>query len=361
MSVTTTHPDFTGQTMYIGIDAHKSNWKIAIRTRDVHLKTFSMKPSPEELFRHLRRHYPNAAYKSVYEAGFCGYWIHRQLTACNIDNMIVNPSDVPTTDKEREQKSDPVDGNKLSRELSHDSLKGIFIPDVHLESLRCLHRLYEQNTQRSIQTKNRIKGFLHFVGVKLPPEFDRLNWSNRFIQFLKTESLPDSVHRTVLDVHINDLVSTRKTRSTLLRQIREISKELPIVQLLKTVPGIGLLTAFALYVELGDISRFKNFDALAAYVGLTPSVQSSDKTVIVNGITYRHCSHLRSTLVESSWVAIRNDEALLQTFTTLTKRMPKNEAIIRIAKKLLNRIRTVWKNQTPYIKGIIEIVKEKNP
>jgi transposase len=128
-----------------------------------------------------------------------------------------------------------------------------------------------------------------------------------------------------------------------------------IIKLLKTVPGVGPLTAFALYSELADINRFKNFDNLASYVGLVPSTHSSDTMVITGGISQRHSKHLRSTLIESAWVATRNDEALLSAFNQLIKHMPKSDAIIRIAKKLLNRIRFVWKNKTPYITGLVEI------
>jgi transposase len=353
MVLKTKSPDFAGQNLYVGIDTHNSNWKVSIRTRDIHLKTVSMNPSPEELNTHMNRHYPNGTYISVYEAGFCGYWIHRKLTEYNFKNIIVNPSDVPSTNKERDRKSDPIDSGKLSRERASDSLTGIFVPDVHQEALRCLHRVYEQNTRRTTQMKNRIKGFLHFIGISLPEEFDRTYWSNNFLDFLSHIPFADPLNRTVMAAYVNDLINARKARSALLLQIRKESKDVHIIQLLKTVPGIGLLTAFALYTELIDINRFRTLDNLASYVGLVPSTQSSDTTVTVGGVTNRQCKHLRSVLIESAWVAIRNDAALLYAFNQLIKNMRKTEAIIRIAKKLLNRIRFVWKNNMPYVFGLV--------
>jgi transposase len=313
-----------------------------------------MNPSPEELSKYMNRHFPHGNYISVYEAGFCGYWIHRKLTEYGFKNIIVNPSDVPSTNKERDRKSDPIDCNKLGRELANNSLTGIFIPDVHQEALRCLNRLYKQNTRRTTQMKNRIKGFLHFIGIKLPEEFGELCWSNNFLIFLGNIQFPDPLDRIVMDTHIADLNHARKTRNTILRQIRKTSKNVPIIQLLRTVPGVGLLTAFTLYAELIDIRRFKNLDHLSSYVGLVPSTQSSDTTVIVGGISNRHCQHLRSVLIESAWVATRNDPALLFAFNQLIKKMKKTDAIIRIAKKLLNRIRFVWLSNSPYVKSILE-------
>jgi transposase len=165
----------------------------------------------------------------------------------------------------------------------------------------------------------------------------------------------DPLYKTVIDSLVNDLKQARKTRSSLLKQIRKVSQDISTIQLLKTVPGVGLLTAFSLYAELVDINRFKNIDNLASYVGLVPSIRSSDTTINVGGITNRHCTHLRSTIIESAWVAIRNDEALLFAFNKLVKSMKKTDAIIRIAKKLLNRIRSVWKNNMPYVKGTLEV------
>lgn len=355
MSLKIKSPDFNGQVLYVGIDTHKSNWKVSIRTRDTHLKTFSMNPSPEELNNYMKRHYPNGIYKSVYEAGFCGYWIHRKLMEYGFKNVIVNPADVPTTNKEKDRKSDPIDSSKLSRELANNSLSGIYVPDIRHEALRCLHRLYEQNTRRSTQIKSRIKGFLYFTGTTLPVEFDRTCWSNNFMKFLSNLQFTDQLNKIVLSTLVNDLGQARNTRTNLLKQIRKTSKDLPIIQLLKTVPGVGLLTAFSLYTELVDIARFKTFDKLASYVGLVPSTQSSDATITVRGITNRHCKHLRAAIIESAWVAIRNDPALLFAFNQLTKSMKNTDAIIRIAKKLLNRIRFVWKNQIPYVTGIVEV------
>lgn len=59
-------------------------------------------------------------------------------------------------------------------------------------------------------------------------------------------------------------------------------------------------------------------------------------------------------IVESCWVAIRNDPALMLAYQKLIVRMKPSKAIIRIAKKIINRIRYVLKNQTPYVKAVVE-------
>ncbi len=346
--------DFTNQIFYVGIDVHKSNWKITVRSNGNVFKKMSVDPSPAILKRSLDNVFPGASFHSVYEAGFSGFWAHRELDSLGIRNIVVNAADVPTSNKEKDRKSDPVDSNKLSRELDNGSLTGIFVPSEEQEGLRSLGRLLGQYRKRSTQVKNRIKGFLHFVGVKIPSNNDNSHWSNSFITFLKDIKFSTSYNREVLDFHIHELEIVRKQQLKILKRIRHISKENEVLKLLRSIPGIGLITAFTLYTELFDINRFSNFDKLASFVGLVPSLSSSDKKVIVKGLTHRHAKHLRYMLVEASWSAIRKDPAMTKAFLDYCKRMEKQEAIIRIAKKLLSRIRYVWRTKKEYDVGIVQ-------
>ena len=82
----------------------------------------------------------------------------------------------------------------------------------------------------------------------------------------------------------------------------------------------------SLYTEIIDMKRFHNDDALANFVGLVPSTQTSDKKVDVNGISYRQNKFLRSLMIESAWVAVKEDPALTLKFKELTKRMKPQDA-----------------------------------
>jgi len=137
----------------------------------------------------------------------------------------------------------------------------------------------------------------------------------------------------------------------LTRQIRNLSRQEPYrtpVTYLDSIPGISILTAMILLTELVDMDRFRSLDHLASYVGLIPGEDSSGEQERTTGISRRRNAHLRALLIECSWTAVRKDPALLMSFQKLIKRMPKNQAIIRIARKLLNRIRYVLKNQQLY-------------
>ena len=100
----------------------------------------------------------------MYEAGFCGFWIHERLTALGIDNIVVNPADVPT-------KTDTVDSGKLARSLRANELKGIYTPDSVSLEMRSLIRLKNSITKDTTRQKNRIKSQLRCLGIGIPQEF----------------------------------------------------------------------------------------------------------------------------------------------------------------------------------------------
>ena len=91
--------DFTGQHIYIGMDVHKKSWSISIYTDQFEHKTFSQPPEVGVLVNYLKRNFPGATYKSVYEAGYSGFWIHDRLQEQGIQCLVVNPADVPTKDR----------------------------------------------------------------------------------------------------------------------------------------------------------------------------------------------------------------------------------------------------------------------
>jgi transposase len=173
---------FSKSSFFVGIDAHLKNWRVTIRNSGLDLKTFSMNPSPEELYKYLTKHYPEGTYFLVYEAGFCGFWPQRKFNQLGINCIIVNPADVPSSGKEKTVKTDPNDSRKLARELENGSLKAIYIPDVYHEQLRSLMRLRFRLVQNQTRIKNRIKMLLYNYGIIIPKEhITNSRWSGYFI------------------------------------------------------------------------------------------------------------------------------------------------------------------------------------
>ncbi len=349
---------FKNVNIYIGIDVHLKNWVVTIMVGGVIYKTFSQNPNTKDLKKYLVKNFPEGNYYSVYEAGFCGYSLHRELVKEGIKNIIVNPADILTTDKDKRQKEDKRDSRKMARSLNNGELEGIYIMSIEIEELRSLIRYRKKVVNELGRYKNRIKSILKLYGKTIPKELEKTSkyWSIRFINWLKEVETNTPQGLLVLEETIDTVQYLRKKRLRLNKELRRLSKDISFsktIKLLTSVPGIGLIVAFIFLSEIETIKRFNNLDKLSSYVGLIPSTNSSGEKDRVGNITRRSNKLLRTTLIEAAWVAIRHDPALLLKYAELKERMSPNEAIVRIAKKLLNRIRYVLKNEREYVKAII--------
>ena len=351
--------NFEGQSVFIGIDAHLKSWNVSIFTQNLHHKTFNQPPKAELLSSYLKLNFPNAIYHSVYEAGFSGLHAHYELTNLGIHNIVINPADVPTTDKERRRKTDKVDSNKLARSLRNNELLGIYTPSQDILEDRTFVRIRSSIVRDQSRLKNRLKSMLYYYGIEFPQEFQKscTHWSKRFMAWLKTVQLRHQSGNQALAMLIKE---AELLRSLLL----EVSKELKVLsetekyaknmELIRSVPGIGLVTGMLFLSEIDIIARFENNDKFAGMIGIVPDCHSSGDNEQIGEITPRRHVHLRSGLIESSWIAVRIDPALNKAYSDYCKRMEPNKAIVRIARKLSNRIYFVLKNERKYETRIVK-------
>jgi len=348
--------DFSGQNVYVGIDVGRKSWSVSIHTEQFEHKTFVQPPDPEVLVRYLHKHFPGASYLCVYEAGYCGFWPQRALIAAGVKCIVVHPCDVPTTDKERKNRTDRVDARKLARSLRNSELEAVYVPSQAAQEDRSLVRSRQQLVKKLTRCKNQVKALLACCGFTPPADVGGTHWSRKWLQWLQELQFERPSGRQSLELLLVEFFFLREQIANVTRQIRALSEEEPyqeLVALLHTVPGISLLSAMILLTELIDLDRFGDFDHLASYVGLKPGENSSGDKQSVTGLTHRRNPRLRALLIECSWVAVRKDPALTLAFSELTKRMKKTEAIIRIARKLLSRIRYVLKHREPYAMGVV--------
>lgn len=105
--------------------------------------------------------------------------------------------------------------------------------------------------------------------------------------------------------------------------------------------------------ELGDIRRFNTLDELASIVGFVPGIYKNSDNEICLGLSKRSNCQLRSLLIEACWVAVRKDMALQSYYRQHAHKEP-NKAIIKVAHKLLSRIRAVIKTGIPYQCGLVK-------
>ena len=350
--------DFNGQNIYVGIDTHLKSWKVSLYHDEIALKTFSQDPNPKLLVNHLRKNYPNANYQCAYEAGFSGFWLQKALTKQGIKCIVVNPADVPTTDKEKKFKTDKIDCHKIARSLRNKELDAIYVPsDEGLEE-RSVVRLYKDMIKNRTRYKNKIKSILNFYGITYPEQFKDSNhhWTILFCKWLKSLRLNTDAGTWMFNFYIQEYAHSNELVKKASKQLQILSKQKKYASKIKwlcSVPGIGLVIGIIILTEIEDINRFKTLDKLCSYFGLVPNTSSSGDTDRIGDMTNRGNSFLKTTIIEAAWMSIRYDPGLLLSFQKLKSKMDANKAIIRIAKKLVNRIRFVLINETEYVKSVL--------
>ena len=347
---------FEGQHIYVGIDTGKKSWTVTILTEQIEHKTFNQPPVPETLVGYLHKNFPEAHYLCAYEAGLFGFWIYDALTKLGVDCIVVHPADIPTKDKERRNRNDNVDSRKIAKNLRNGELTPLYIPSRQAQEERSLVRMRIFMVKKQTRCKNQLKSILTFYGIGIPDELANSNWSKQFIAWLENLDFKYNSGKQAFSALLSELKYLRSAICQLTKDIHSLSKQEPYkmpVQYLSSIPGISTTTAMVFLTEIVDVKRFKDIDHLSSYFGLIPGEDSSGDNEVHTGVSPRRNANLRVLLIESSWVAVRKDPALLMSFNQLSKRMPKNKAIIRIARKLLNRIFYVLKNQCYYETGVV--------
>lgn len=349
--------EFKGLKLFVGVDVHKKQWSVSIFSEHSHHRTFSQPADPLALKSYLDRHFPGATVACAYEACKFGFWIHRCFASYGYLSRVVNASDIPTSNKEASNKTDPSDSRKIAKALRAGLLSSIHVPDQEIEGHRQLFRYRKRLLQDLNRVKNRIKDKFLFTGVSIPTEYDNANWSRAFLRWIKTVSLPDGYTRLTIDrlMEQYELLYRHFLKTSIdVRKLQRQVRHKASAQLLRTIPGIGPLTTVELLTEIQDINRFDTFKKFNSFIGLKPSSHSSGEHDHRGRMTPRQHRGLRSSLIECAWTTISKDPVMLQRYNELKSRHSGKRAIVIIARKLASRIYYVLKNQKPYELGVVK-------
>jgi len=333
-------------TAFVGIDVHKNSWKVCLLSEGGFKKEFSCNPETQVLISSLLKLLPNFYFKCTYEAGFSGFWLCDQLNEHEaFECMVVNPADIPTSNKDKSQKEDRRDARKIAAQLKAEALQGIYVPSEEDLALREIQRIRYTITSDLTRWKNRIKSFLFRHGITPPKEqfpCSSSHWTGKFIKWLKSIEFRWVALRFSLDQLITSVEVLRDKKKEILRELKyQIAASKYNASYLKLIeiPGIGTIGSATIMTEIIDIKRFSSYEKFHSFIGLIPSTNSSAETERVRGITNRSNKRIRSILVEASWIAIRHDTDLFNLYHQFKQRMNANKAIVRVAKKLATRVR----------------------
>jgi transposase len=340
--------DFNGQKFYVGLDVHKKSWAVTVRSLGMQVARFTQPPSAQALATTLNRKFPGGLFFSAYEAGFCGTVNHEQICKLGISNIIVHAADIPTTDKQKKNKTDLHDSRSIAENLERNTLHGIHVLTREQQELRSLFRLREGKVKDVRRAINRLKGFLMYFGIELPNTITQNeSITRKVLEWLGNLELATEAGTISLKRHLEELRYQRTQLFQITKMLRQQMQAIheQACRHLLTVPGIGPITAMGLLAEIADFNRFNDPDQYCSYLGLTPWNDSTGETLKTKGIQPRCNKHLRPLLIEASWMAIRNAPELLAYYGKHAVKNNKH-AIIKVARRLVLIARgVVLKNQ----------------
>lgn len=341
--------------IFIGVDVDQKSFAIAIKDHEHMIRSHKIPANPENLYHHIRNSYNNKKVICAYEVGGTGYRLHDYLCERDIPCLMVSPPSLPIAPNAR-VKNNRLDSEKIVNELQKGSLPSIRVPDEDYRELRHLVRCREDYVKMSRTAKQRIKGLLLFSNLHTAIKDPVQNWSSRYIQELKKLSCSPAT-RQRLDLQLQDLAYAREHTLLVLKELKSFCLKHPSIDrnihYLRSIPGIGFVTATTLMANIGDPRHLNNVTELGSFIGLVPRENSTGDTQRRGSITHLGDRNLRSMLIEVAWTTIRHDKRLDQFYNRIrTKHHPgigARKAIVAVARKLTMIIYRVLKDQREYV------------
>ena len=339
-------------TLYIGLDVHKLSVNVTVydcdrRQRKAHVPMQEL----EAYVDGIQKKHPHHQLVAAYEAGFCGFALQRRLTAQQVNTLVVNAADIPTTDKDRTTKTDRADSAKIANALRSGLLRGIWIPSEELEGDRELVRDRQKIRRELNSAKSTLKMRLHKHGITIPARFDNSSWSEAFRQWLAEQQLESASAQHAFNLLLSEYDHRRERYRLHVATLGELAaspRYAHTMQLLTSIPGIGQLTGISLATEIGPIDRFASANHLASYVGLVPMQHQSGASNRQMPIQRRAQADLRFMLIQCAWSSIRTDTHFADLYKRKRASKPAQKAIVAVARRLLNTVFAILKNQEPY-------------
>ncbi len=283
----------------------------------------------------------------VCEAGNKSFWITDIMREAGVEAHVANAYKVKLIGEAR-TKTDKIDARILAELLRVQFIPEVYIPEQDIRIWREVFRGRGHIVRMRTQLYNRIHSILDRHGI----EYKALQVRTQgVLSWIETLELPDAIKESLEQyVHvIEELTKQVKIFEKRLKEkIRLDQKVRHIIELLQSIPGIGWLSALALYLEIVDIGRFKSPKKLYSYTGLIPGVHQSGEVQRGRRLTKQGNSLLRWLMVEDGWRAVAKDRYYDALYERHKGTLGKTRAILPVARALLYAVYQVWSQDKRY-------------
>ena len=289
---------FTERTS-VGLDVHaRSIQACAIDTKTGEFTKQRLTPDTREVIGWLSRLPGPIAV--TYEAGPTGYWLCRDLTAAGLRCEVAAPSKLPRKPGDH-VKNDTRDARMLAEALHADQVTSVQVPSVTREDARDLTRAHDDARVELMDARQRLNAFLLRRNLVY---YGGSRWTGAHHRWIRTHAAQFTGPAAIAFEDYWHTVQTQTARkkrlATAITRLAADSEFTTITHRVACLRGISTLTAFALAVEIGDWHRFTG-TTIAAFLGLTPSENSSGQRTSRGPITRAGNTHARRLLVEAAW------------------------------------------------------------
>jgi transposase len=253
----------------------------------------------EKLVKRLRQA-GSGPIKFCYEAGPCGYGVHRTLTRMGEDCMVVAPSMIPRKSGER-QKNDQRDAASLAVLHRGGLLTAVWVPDAAHEAMRDLIRARQAAVRAVRAARQQLSAFL-LRHERIYPA-GRSAWTKAHRGWLADQTFAQPAHQIVLEESIEAVRLSEQRRDRVEGHLRAQIPSwslFPLVQNLCALRGLDMIAGAGLAATIGDPSRFATAPDFMAYLGMVPSEHSSGPKRRIGAITKAGDVHARTLLIEAA-------------------------------------------------------------
>jgi transposase len=289
--------------IFVGLDVHKATISVALASegRGGDVRHWGTIPHRADQIRKLAERLGGTSrLQFCYEAGPCGYGLHRQLVELGHDCMVVAPSLIPVKTGDR-VKTDRRDAAMLAKLHRAGELTAVWVPDAAHEAMRDLVRARATAVRVVGKARQHLQGFLLRHGRVYA---GKKGWTVAYRRWLTTVGFQHPAQQIVLQDYVHAVADAEARVERLTKQIMELVPSwslASVVEAVQAMRGVAFIVAVTVVAEVGDFHRFDNPRQLMAYLGLTPSEHSSGATVRRGGITKAGSGLARRALIEGAW------------------------------------------------------------
>lgn len=279
------------------------------------------------------------------------YWIVDEIEQAGLHPLLVHPRKAKLM-MGMINKTDKLDVHGLNTLQRNGTLPTVWIPPAQLRDLRELTRVRMLLACQRTRLKNRISSTLAKYALGVRDVSDAYARRVRPALLQQIAMLPTQTRwATELMLAQLDFVENQ------LRQQEQRLKQLlivtPTMQLLMSLPGIGLILSAVLALEIGEIGRFLSAERLASYAGTTPRVLSSGGKTRYGRLRPDVNHYLKWAFVEAAnSVAVnhtrRPQRHVSQLYQRVRVRKGHPKAIGAVARHLAEATFWVWSRNQPY-------------